>query len=673
MKAAFLISMLAGICCSSLGQQLQDVGIAKVVESQRWGVSISVPTGISASEALKTFAMEHGMGEKVSADMAWTVGTVGFTQKEDKKGFFAQRETAYGRASDLASAELTRAFPVWTFDDGAGEKATISASFVILQAEGENPTSGAYEVAVLAVRSKDLDKLLFAVCTGAEVVAAGPVGEPISDWAARTGGNLCGSRLVFDEMGRPWFVGGASRGLKNPQSKNAASLRSRLLAESFARKLALQPVVGKTFENLRLAGLRKLSNGAKKDAFTGSFRYYEVCGVPADGLAIACRQAHDQIVRRRRELEAAARSVAALDDSERPAVVEQVMSAVQTAAHRPSAVEKPIKKPVESTVGKLVEEPSVRKNENSVEIPSELMPAVKHEAAELEEEACSPAEKAIRDLCARQEWCIGWDVANARVIQIGLAEFPCPAAKSRSDKAFFERREDAVRRAFAEAILKISCQLSFNVCVLPADKIAVKVEGATLMTMSEGWNPATGNYQVAVLVTWSKAFEKAARFTLAGKPYAMPLGRDSVRDWIAKLNPSMMVGSRKFIDWKGNCWMIGTTVFRWSDTLLMDERTRRMDRALGFVKEMLALGGYAEIVLNREDYDNLMTEFRSMSKESDINRLLAGIDLSVRTRQNLVRGEKELLDRVVTHPATGERIRVIVYGLTAGLAANAIR
>ena len=62
-----------------------------------------------------------------------------------------------------------------------------------------------------------------------------------------------------------------------------------------------------------------------------------------------------------------------------------------------------------------------------------------------------------------------------------------------------------------------------------------------------------------------------------------------------------------------------------------------------------------------------------MSKESDINRLLAGIDLSVRTRQNLVRGEKELLDRVVTHPATGERIRVIVYGLTAGLAANAIR
>ena len=668
MKIVVLISLIAGACCCSFGQQYQDAGIAKVIESQRWGVSISVPAGSSASEFLKSFAMEHGMGEKLSADMAWTVGTVGFTQKEDKKGFFARRETAYYRAADQAAAELATAFPALTFDDGAGEKATVSASFVILQAEGVNPTSGAYEVAVLAVRSKGLDKLLLAVCTGAEVVAAGPAGEPISDWAARTGGNLCGSRLVFDEKGLPWFVGGTSRGLLNPQSKNAASLRTRLLAESFAQKLALRPVVGKTFENLRVAGLRKLSKGAEKDVFTGNFRYYEVYGAPADGLAIACRQSHDQIVRRRRELEAAARSVATLDDSERPAVVEQTVPAAQMVAHRPSAVEKVDKKQVELTDEKSVEEPVVRKNEKHVEMPSEPMPAAVHE-----EEICSPAEKAIRNLCARQKWCIGWDVANARVIQIGLAEFPCSGAKSRSDKAFFEKREDAVRRAFGEAMLKISCQLSFNVRALSADKVAVAVEGAALMTMSEGWNPATGNYQVAVLVTWSKAFEKAARFTLAGKPYAMPLGSDSVRDWIAKLNPSMMVGSRKFIDWKGNCWLIGTTAFRWSDTLLMDERTRRMDRAMCFVKEMLALGGYAEIVLNREDYDNLMAEFRSLSKESDINRLLAGIDLSVRTRQSLVRGEKELLDRVVTHPATGERVRVIVYGLTAGLAANAVR
>ena len=667
-KVIVLICMAVGICCRSLGQQLQDAGIAKVVESQRWGVSISVPAGTSASEALKVFAIEHGLGEKLSPDMAWTVGTAGFTQKEDKKGFFARRETAYDRAVDQASAELTKAFPVQTFDDGAGEKAAVSASFVILQAEGTNPTSGAYEVAVLAVRSKDLDKLLLAVCTGAEVLATGPAGEPISDWAARTGGNLCGSRLVFDEKGQPWFIGGTSRGLLNPQSKSAASLRSRLLAESFARKLALRPVVGKTFGNLRVVGLRNLSKGAERDAFTGNFRYYEVCGAPADGLAIACRQAHDQIVRRRRELEAAARSVATLDDSERPAVVEQAVPTAQTPAHRPPAVENLDKKPVDAMVEKPAEETVEHKNENPVEIPSE--PVLE---AEPEEESCSPAENAVRNLCKRQKWCIGWDVANARVIQIGLAEFPCPAGKSRSDETFFEKRENAVRRAFAEAMLKISCQLSFHVRALPADKVAVTVEGAALMTMSEGRNPATGNYQIAVLVTWSKAFEKAARFTLAGKPYAMPLGSDSVRDWIAKLNPSMMVGSRKFIDWKGNCWMIGTTAFRWSDTLLMDERTRRMDRAMGFVKEMLALGGYAEIVLNREDYDNLMAEFRSLAKESEINRHLAGIDLSVRTRQELVRGEKELLDRVVTHPATGERIRVIVYGLTAGLAANAIR
>lgn len=85
MKIVILICLVVGICCRSLGQQLQDAGIAKVVESQRWGVSIPVPAGTSAAEALKVFAIEHGMGEKLSADMVWTVGTAGFHRKRTRR------------------------------------------------------------------------------------------------------------------------------------------------------------------------------------------------------------------------------------------------------------------------------------------------------------------------------------------------------------------------------------------------------------------------------------------------------------------------------------------------------------------------------------------------------------------------------------------------------------
>ena len=676
MKLIFACAVAVAALGVSNAQPILDKGIECVVEAQKWDVAIVVASDTSTEDALLSFANEHGIAISNAMNVAYAIGTADFIQTQDTKGFFARRETAYKRAASQAEEKLSNAFKRLEFDDGAGEKASVCSSFVILQAEGMNHDTGKYGVAVLSIRSPGLDSFVRDVCSGSAVAKIDVTGESISEWAARTRGLLCGSRLLFDQEGCAWLIGGSSRGLANPKSSNAASLRSRGLSEMFAKQMAIQAVVGKDFENLKVQGMRGVASGAEKDDFTGAYRCYCVYGVPANNVATACRLSLENVAQRRKEVEEAARRVAAKEVSGESVVDSEKM---------PPSVDPPDVNPEQLVKAAMTDDTNTNA---SAEIAvakdksrEEASPQSQDDDAQSDfkklvaEEECSdivlpPAEKAIRDLCNRQKWCIGWDVENARIIQIGLAEFNVDGVSSRRDAAFFEKREDAVRRAIAEAMLKISCQLSFDVSDSSDGKTVVTIEGASLMTMSEGFNPNTGNYQVAVLLTWSKAFEKAARFTMAGKSYAMPLGKDSVRDWIAGLNPTMLVGSRKYIDYKGNCWLVGTTVFRWSDTLLMDERSRRMDRALAFAKEMLALGCHAEIVIDRSDYDLLMSEFRSLSKESVINRVLSELKFTVNSPVDRIRGEIELLDKMEKHPATGERVRVIVYGLTANLAAN---
>ena len=703
--------------------QAADRGIQCVAEAQKWDVMIPVASGTSASELLFAYAKGRGIDLDGAKDASWAVGIADFNQPTDKKSFFARRETAYGRAADNAAVKLANAYPQLEFDDGAGEKARVCSSFVILQAEGMDGTSGKYIVAVLAVRSSGLDARVHKVASGAGLEKTGVSGCSISEWAARSRGLLCGPRLLFDEGGAVWFVGGASRWLLNAKSNSTASMRSRGLAAMFAKKMALEPIAGKTFSNLSVSAMRVLASGAEKDSITGAFRCYSVYGAPAGSVAAVCRSSLELVAKKRKELEEAARRVAAREAAGENVLAEakktEVKKVAAAEAKKPEAkkpetkkvaaaevkkpeakkpetkkvaaaeakkpeAKKPDAKKVAAAEAKKPEakkpetkKPETKKTEatkvavDKTSSSTENCPeSLVEEESEADDYKPSPAEMAVRNLCERQKWCIGWDVANARIIQIGLSDFRVDGKNSRNDKAFFEKREDAVRRAILEAMLKISCQLSFDAVDTQGGKMVVTLDGASLMTMSEGIDPRTGKYQVAVLVTWSKAFEKAARFTMSGRPYAMPAGKGSVRDWIAGLNPTMLVGSRKYIDYKGNCWLVGTTVFRWSDMLLMDERSRRMERAMAFAKEMLAIGGHVEIIINRVDYDLLTSEFRSLTKESEINRILSGFHLEMKTDLKRIRGEKELLDRIVTHPATGERVRVIVYGLTAGLAAN---
>ena len=159
--------LAVAVLLHSLILQAADRGIQCVAEAQKWDVMIPVATGTSAPESLFAYAKDHGIDLDGAKDASWTVGIADFSQPKDKKSFFARRETAYGRAADNAAATLANAYPQLEFDDGAGEKAKVCSSFVILQAEGMDGTSGKYIVAVLAVRSPGLDALVQKVSSGA--------------------------------------------------------------------------------------------------------------------------------------------------------------------------------------------------------------------------------------------------------------------------------------------------------------------------------------------------------------------------------------------------------------------------------------------------------------------------------------------------------------------------
>ena len=89
--------------------------------------------------------------------------------------------------------------------------------------------------------------------------------------------------------------------------------------------------------------------------------------------------------------------------------------------------------------------------------------------------------------------------------------------------------------------------------------------GASVIMQTESWDKTTGRYQVAVLVTWSKVLEEAARAIATGNQYTTKPGQKSVHDWLAEQDLGSMVGPRQYVDNEGNRWFLGISSRRYAD------------------------------------------------------------------------------------------------------------
>ncbi|MDR1519557.1 MAG: hypothetical protein LBU23_05365 [Planctomycetota bacterium] len=200
--------------------------------------------------------------------------------------------------------------------------------------------------------------------------------------------------------------------------------------------------------------------------------------------------------------------------------------------------------------------------------------------------------------------------------------------------------------------------------------------GAVVVQQAESWDGVAEQYQVAVLLCWSAELERAARAALSGEiPGAGEgqAGGQSLNDWLAGQDISLMVGPRQFLDDRGRRHFLGVAARPASP----DAATDRNNRTIAdlFAGQMAAFSLFADI--------DAFVEARQLAETRNSGDLEKASDtavaetLSERLTQKFekmrIQGLAPLRRRTLRHPLTGQNLHVSVYGISPASAVTAMR
>lgn len=195
--------------------------------------------------------------------------------------------------------------------------------------------------------------------------------------------------------------------------------------------------------------------------------------------------------------------------------------------------------------------------------------------------------------------------------------------------------------------------------------------GSTVIRQAESWNDKTGLYQVAVMLTWSKKLERAARAIALGEKFDVEPGKKTVEEWLDAQNLAMMVGPRKYVDDCGDTWFLGVTARSYSDSLTSFKRQNNRDLAEMFAQQMAVFCVYADVEsqkIARQRADKIGDEKNNIDVVAESFSQMLKQSFSNKT----IRGMQELASKEVVHPISGEEMYVVVYGLNASDASAAL-
>lgn len=199
--------------------------------------------------------------------------------------------------------------------------------------------------------------------------------------------------------------------------------------------------------------------------------------------------------------------------------------------------------------------------------------------------------------------------------------------------------------------------------------------GATVIMQTESWDPSTGKYQVAMAYTWSKALERAVRAIVTGEDYKTKPGKKSVNDWLDDQDLATMVGSRQYLDNKGNRWFLGITARKYDDNMNSTARSRNKLATEQFAKQMAAFCVFGDVESykmaqqakeTRGDGEGDYAEQLDAVAESAAQKLTQAFS------KKTIRGLQKLATQETQHPVTGDDILIVVYGVNASSAAKAL-
>jgi hypothetical protein len=273
------------------------------------------------------------------------------------------------------------------------------------------------------------------------------------------------------------------------------------------------------------------------------------------------------------------------------------------------------------------------------------------------------------ELCKVQGWNIGWDVAKSRIIQLGCSEFH--TAKAESDDLFFKKRYIAMRKAFLNAVIKISCLSSFDVRNYSDGLLCLTVNGATLIKFSEGYDPVSRRYCVATLVTWSKTLERIAKAIQTGDELNVKPCQLSFRTWLDRQNPISIGMAQKYVDQNGISWAVSAMPFFWSDSLDSAARSDKLDYVESSLSEMLLLGCRATVIVPQKDYGHIKNRMQSLDDERIIDECLEKMNVEIKKERDNLKGIREMVDVSMVHEPSERKARVFVYATNVNLVRNA--
>ena len=199
--------------------------------------------------------------------------------------------------------------------------------------------------------------------------------------------------------------------------------------------------------------------------------------------------------------------------------------------------------------------------------------------------------------------------------------------------------------------------------------------GATVLDQLESWDETTGRYKVAVIVTWSKALEKAARAIATGQECASKPGPKSVNDWLADQDLGQMIGPRMYVDNEGNRWFLGVSSRRYTDSMNSSARERSRDLAEMSASQMAAFCVFADVESFKQARAVVETrgEADEESEEEDVAAESMAKKLSQVFKDKKINGLQELVNDEAENRITGQTVWVKVYGINANDAKDALK
>ena len=291
------------------------------------------------------------------------------------------------------------------------------------------------------------------------------------------------------------------------------------------------------------------------------------------------------------------------------------------------------------------------------------------------------AESLVRERLAAKGIAVGADAATGRYVFVGTCgrEMSDPAAEPKFPRV---RRECA---EVAELSAKRDILRAFRMRVNARDEVSFRsddetsertttsvmeilsaeaLSGASVVASAESWDAATGLYQVAVAVAWTKKLVSAA---VDAAPPPAPVSEEEDQAewdrWLEGIDLSIALGMRQFVDSRGLRRFAGIGC---AD---VEGKTGAARNAARIVAETeatasLAFGLYGDSEM-KSVATMAMTERESASGElsADAWATFAG-KVRARCRNKQLRGRVVRQEEVV-HPVTGRHMLVCVYGMTA--------